>query len=312
MFGSQSPIGGQFFVTLDDANGAQIDTANGSTKAPSQDTIYQTLLYSHTKLDATQPHNLRIDNGGDGEFALDFLVVESDVGTDDKAKVQEITLDDTSLAFAYPIGQWNATVAPATKNIVNQYWQNSTEHSVEDIGAQVELKFRGSGVVCCWISSRIVGRLFSDALMLQQIHGTWFLSNITASLDGGPPASIVKNVNRTVALYQRPRELLFMADGLTEGDHTVLLTNKGFNSSTSEWPFLNIDYAIVSYVSLLLSTLYISLTFPKNDGCKQYQRSGYWSRSEQHYKHNHAKQRFLRVRLQLYSSFLILLFNTFL
>lgn len=307
MFGSQSPIGGQFFVTLDDANGAQIDTANGSTKAPGQDTIYQTLLYSHTKLDATQPHNLRIDNGGDGEFALDFLVVESDVGTDGTAKVQEITLDDTSLAFSFPTGQWNATVAPAQKNIVNQYWENSTEHSVEDIGAQVELKFRGSGVVCS-ISSCIVVRHFSDALMMQQIHGTWFLSNITASLDGGPPTSIVKNVNRTVALYQRPQELLFMADGLIEGDHTVLLTNKGYNSSTSEWPFLNIDYAIVSYVALLLRSLYIFLTSSKNSRCKQYERSDYCqrSRSEQHYKHDHAEQRLLRVRLRLCSFFLTL------
>jgi hypothetical protein len=48
-----------------------------------------------------------------------------------------------------------------------------------------------------------------------------------------------------VAMYNRPRELLWMADGLPEGNHVVEMTNLG-NAGSFTWNVFSIDYAIVS------------------------------------------------------------------
>ena len=54
-------------------------------------------------------------------------------------------------------------------------------------------------------------------------------------------------------LWNRPRELLYMTDGLVDQNHTVIITNTGDSSGQSS--FLSIDYAVVSYVLRPLGVL---------------------------------------------------------
>ena len=52
---------------------------------------------------------------------------------------------------------------------------------------------------------------------------------------------VASHVNLTAGMYNRPRELMWFADGLKEGSHTIELTNQGFTGGGD----FSIDYAVV-------------------------------------------------------------------
>ncbi|KIP09458.1 hypothetical protein PHLGIDRAFT_126330 [Phlebiopsis gigantea 11061_1 CR5-6] len=248
VFGTQHSIGGPFNVVLTDTDisGAStntIDSSSGTSEGAA--TTYQSLLYSHTGLTAGTPHNLHLTNGGKGQFDLDFLVVQSDVAAA-SGSILNGTIDDADPAFTFGGGAWKELKSDG--NIVTKYWNNGTERVSPEIGTTAKLDFTGNGV---------------------EIHGTWFVGNFSVVLDGQSYGTVVSHTNLTGGMYNRPRELLWFADGLSAGNHTVEMTNLGFVSGTIGVKFLSIDYAVVYSASAADGTSAPTTTASGSSGAQQ-------------------------------------------
>ncbi|TFY81569.1 hypothetical protein EWM64_g2443 [Hericium alpestre] len=235
VFGTKGPTGSTYNITLSAASPnltAPPGTSGpatfvGTSKAPT--TVYQQLLFASTALDASTPHHLQIGNYGFGEFILDFIIVESEVnGTSAAVKgnatmegqsVRKMKVDDSSSAFEYQGSGWTSDVSG---NMLEDLLSNETQHSTSDSGASVLLRFRGSGV---------------------ELHGQYSTGAFLAQLDDRSvvPVNTSYQSNGPKAL-NRPRELLFFADGLQEDNHQLLVTNQGGSDSGG----LSIDFAVVS------------------------------------------------------------------
>ncbi|KAI0062729.1 hypothetical protein BV25DRAFT_1915861 [Artomyces pyxidatus] len=223
VFGTTSSSGGPYTVSLTTntlASTTRAEQTNQNTI--SNTTLYQQLLYSRTNLDTSVPHHLSLRNLGPGQFILDFLVVESDDGSTSQAR--DFTIDDTSVAFSYS-GDWTTETAqhPGLATPVLDLLYKETSHHTTQSNASARLLFRGSGVA---------------------VHGQYGLGAFEAKLDGGNSVRIQNEYDNTTmpTPEDRPQELLYMADGLNEEDHVLVLTNLGGSDGVG----FNIDYAVVS------------------------------------------------------------------
>ncbi|KAI0048888.1 hypothetical protein FA95DRAFT_1604845 [Auriscalpium vulgare] len=220
VFGTTHTFGGPFTVSLTpDARtpSSNVEQTNSTTLASS--TLFQQNLYARTNLNSSTPHLLTVQNLGTGTLTFDFLIVES--STTGPAVAREFTIDDAHQeAFSYE-GGWTTDLSASSVPVTTLY--KETSHRAQAAGATVTLRFRGSSV---------------------EVHGEYQSGPYSAQLDGGGFVTIADGQGKGFINPRpdRPAELLYMAEGLSEGDHSVTLTNLGRSNQT----WLDIDYAIVS------------------------------------------------------------------
>ena len=134
-------------TNVDGSTKNTVDSSSGTTQGSA--TVYQSLLNSHTGLSADTPHNLHLANGGQGEFDLDFVVVQSIVSTDASTTVTNTTVDDADPAFTFTGSGWNVVKdsdVPAAAGF-NPNYNNGSQQVTMSIGDKVQLEFSGTGVV---------------------------------------------------------------------------------------------------------------------------------------------------------------------
>lgn len=182
------------------------------------DTDYQQLIFGAVGLDTSSSHNLTIVNLP-GESAaeqeppssgwginLDYIVFTGPAS----GSINTVKLDDGDPSITYSTNWAN------NSNLIWDYYE-STNHQVKLNGATMSYTFTGNAI-------EIAGAINYD-------HRTY-----QVSIDNGTP--IEYNGTNAQLVTKLP---LFIATGLEEKEHTVVLTNSGAGQYT-----VDIDYIVVN------------------------------------------------------------------
>ncbi|OCF61259.1 hypothetical protein L486_00906 [Kwoniella mangroviensis CBS 10435] len=179
--------------------------------------VFQTELYSRNNLTIDKEHIIRVTNyptrndpqpssTADSWLDIDHLVISHDIS----GQVYTTTLDDSTPVITYD-ASWS-------KDTVDAMNYNSTIHLTGQAGASMILPFNG-------ISIQVFSGINVD-------HDGY-----SVSIDGG--ADHTFNGSHFERLTQVPH---YTASGLSEGPHTLKITNTGKTSS----PIVGFDYAVVN------------------------------------------------------------------
>ncbi|EIW85606.1 hypothetical protein CONPUDRAFT_80136 [Coniophora puteana RWD-64-598 SS2] len=211
IYGAKRGNHGTYSVNLD---GSTVGTENGQSNANE----FQQVLWSSTGLAQSQ-HSVSLTNTASGSLYvdIDYVVVQSQVGSDDQQLVSTI-IDDTDPRFSYPNegSQWSTGISN-----VGLYY-NGTGHTTTASQAQATLSFTGDVI---------------------SLYGTVGPSNgfFSVQLDG----QTAQQYNATRQL-DHTQVMLYHADNLGSGDHQLVLTNLPVSNAAAS---LNIDYAEVMSLS---------------------------------------------------------------
>ncbi|EIW74819.1 hypothetical protein CONPUDRAFT_112764 [Coniophora puteana RWD-64-598 SS2] len=205
ILGSERPNHGTFSVELDGQNQGSYN--GGQTNGAN---LFQVPLFEKDGL--TQgPHTVSITNTQVGDYLdIDLVKWTSSIGDDDDTLVQSV-IEDTDSSFSYD-SSWN-------NNPQNAYmYSGSSGHTTSNNGGSATLTFTGDVV---------------------SLYGTVGPSNgaFSVQIDGGVTTKY--NATSVITMYQY---MLFHADSLGGGQHTLKLMNQGTSS-------LNLDYAAVMALS---------------------------------------------------------------
>jgi formate-dependent phosphoribosylglycinamide formyltransferase (GAR transformylase) len=89
---------------------------------------------------------LHLATGGQGEFDLDYVIVQNVIGVDHSATMNETVVEETSPAFSFMDGSWNITTSEDNSYAPSAY-SGGSERTTQSVGAKVQLTFQGTGVV---------------------------------------------------------------------------------------------------------------------------------------------------------------------
>uniref|UniRef100_A0A0W0GCL8 Transmembrane protein n=1 Tax=Moniliophthora roreri TaxID=221103 RepID=A0A0W0GCL8_MONRR len=245
IYGGTSNIYGDFTVALD---GTQYEQ---SAYSPEQ--AYNVTLFTRDNL-KQEHHTLVITNRvtDDRWTGLDIDSIEwtskITVGNDDDQDPWHRRFQDTGEEFSWaPKGMWNTS----PKNV--EMFEDGTGHSTSYPGASVNFTFTGktTDVALTWSQAQ-----------------PFLMSGIAVSLYGtiGPSNSrsyTVQVDNETPQVYSAyrdiwaPRQMLFNADNLGPGSHSVVICNgkcSDLSSRQDDQGLLELDFARVWAVNITIST----------------------------------------------------------
>ncbi|WWC94851.1 hypothetical protein V866_001702 [Kwoniella sp. B9012] len=210
IMGSKRHNHGVYGVKIDDES----ETFYSSFSA---DPVFQTELYSRNNLTIDKEHIIRVTNyptrtdpqpssTADSWLDIDHLVISHDIS----GQVYTTTLDDSTPVITYD-ASWS-------KDTVDAMNYNSTIHLTGQAGASMILPFNGTSI-----------QVFSG---INVDHDEY-----SVSIDGGTERTF--NGSHFERLTQVPH---YTASGLSEGPHTLKITNTGKINS----PIVGFDYAVVN------------------------------------------------------------------
>ncbi|WVQ70631.1 hypothetical protein IAR50_000151 [Cryptococcus sp. DSM 104548] len=209
IYGAKRDNHGTYGVSLDGGDELMGDGYSATS-------IFKQLLYTSNNLDDSE-HTIVVTNYPNsstsapaGEHWLDIDYIETSTSAD--GSIYTTIIDDSSSIIVYD--SWE-TYVDSTNNVL---FYNLTDHTTSTYGATMDVPFTGSSI-------QLMASVNSG-------HG-----NYSISLDGG--AASVYNATTDQSAWQLP---IYTASGLTEGDHTVRLTNLGSGSQNT----MSFDFAIVN------------------------------------------------------------------
>ncbi|KZW03541.1 hypothetical protein EXIGLDRAFT_721753 [Exidia glandulosa HHB12029] len=205
VYGSKRFNHNVFTTTLD--GGAPVS----ATGHPNGDDEFQVPLYASPAL-VHESHTLVIQDASTDStqpfLDIDFVIIETQVDGDSTAVIE----DGASYWIYDPADAWSTNFPKLSG------FSSGTGHSTSHPGASASLTFSGSAI-----------DLYG--LVCDTCGAYW------VSLDGGAPQTF-SAVNQA---WTRPQQMLYMARGLSDGNHTLKVTNLGYPAQGS----LNIDFVTI-------------------------------------------------------------------
>ncbi|KAI0684588.1 hypothetical protein BC835DRAFT_616767 [Cytidiella melzeri] len=204
LFGAFRPNHDVYSVTLD----GNVTVANGNSNSTAS--FFQSVLFQATDLD-THQHRLVLQNAyttpAPSYVDVDYVLVTSGDGNPDTQSFDTV-LDDRNPNITYSSG-WSAGG--------NSSYFNDSVHRSSHSGASAQIFFEGNAVTVYGTTSAV--------------HAAF-----SVVLDGGAPLAL--NGSSSVTRFQN---MLFYAGGLSNGSHTLTLTNVDTSGM-----LLDLDKVVVS------------------------------------------------------------------
>ncbi|WVW86137.1 hypothetical protein I302_108178 [Kwoniella bestiolae CBS 10118] len=207
VYGAKRPNHGVYGVKIDNNPEERYD-GKGKNE-------FQAVLYQKMGLDEGVEHSITMTNypsatqnaTEDLWFDIDHIIITHNI----PSTMYTTYIDDSSPSVSYD-PSW------VSYGYGTGGYYNLTDHMSPTAGSSMQLKFNGSSI-----------QLYGG---VNNAHG-----DFTISLDGGEQE--VYNANNWQLVYQVP---MYTASGLTEGEHTITMTNQG----ASPQNVVGFDFAIVN------------------------------------------------------------------
>ncbi|KAF8800280.1 hypothetical protein BYT27DRAFT_7118036 [Phlegmacium glaucopus] len=207
LYGAQRADHGSYQVTIDSHT---YSPANGKVNGTEE--VFQTQLFQTAALQ-NGLHKVTMVNLGTTKLDLDFITWQTPIGEDSESLLS-YTIQDSDSSFKYtPASAW--TTSPPNIGMFN----GGSGHVTSTAGAFVEYSFKVSAAVAIFGPVSPQGAPYS------------------VRLDNGATT----NYTTSKQFYQ-PQTMLFQAENLGSGAHTVRLTSEAWNNSALTFA---IDYAQV-------------------------------------------------------------------